>query len=263
MARWCRALGPNHGLLLAGVAVLPVLAGCKYVPNYFRETGPSTTAVWPSATAIDVMEHYEPAPLRQRDWPELVMAPESGRVYHWPLWFEDPFEDKGHGRSDVTDYHNVWHAGWEDYVALPYSYARYTANWLLFPVSAIVTPPWTVMVSDGQVSQQLLGCDHDAIPLKVARSRNPLTDVPLAPTPAPIDEQPPAGAAFDRPESVPAVVEAPAGGYPHDPDCLPGADALQETPPPPPIVPPPPAPEEPAESQREPAPPPPPAQPRD
>jgi hypothetical protein len=32
------------------------------------------------------------------------------------------------------------------------------------PVSLIVTPPWTVMESDGELSEQALGYDHDAQP---------------------------------------------------------------------------------------------------
>jgi hypothetical protein len=75
---------------------------------------------------------------------------------HGPLYFEDPFEDKG-----TTYEHRL---GWEDWFAMPYSYARYTLNWLALPVSMIVTPPWTAMESDGRLSKQLLGYDHDAVP---------------------------------------------------------------------------------------------------
>jgi len=92
-------------------------------------------------------------------------APETGAVTHWPLYFEDPFVDKGHGRTDATTPHNVYHLGWEDWLAIPYGAARFTGNWLALPISAIVTPPWTPMESDGKLSKQLLGYDHYAFPL--------------------------------------------------------------------------------------------------
>lgn len=158
MAR--RTVHPSAALL----AMLAVLGGCQLTPNFFRETGPSTTMSWDSPTAVDIKTHYEPSAPRYRDFPPSATASQSGIVQHYPLYFEDPFEDKGNGRTDETSPGNVYHAGWEDYVALPYGLARFTLNWLLLPGSAVVTPPWTVMESDGYVSRQLLGYDHDAIP---------------------------------------------------------------------------------------------------
>ena len=145
------------GLLLAGAGL-----GCTYVPNQFKEDGPSTTMNWDSPTAMDVKARFHPAAQQQREWSETYVSAESGAVDHLPLYFEDPFVDKGDGRTDETDPHNVYRSGWEDDVAMPYGLARFTANWLLLPVSAIVTTPWTVMQSDGALSKQLLGYDHDA-----------------------------------------------------------------------------------------------------
>jgi hypothetical protein len=101
----------------------------------------------------------------------------DGATRHWPTYFEDPFEDKGAGREG----RNQHYIGWEDYVALPYCYARFTLNWLGFPVSAIVTPPWTVMVSDGRVSRQALGHDHDAAPEAHEPLVAPASDAEAAP----------------------------------------------------------------------------------
>jgi hypothetical protein len=138
--------------------------GCAYVPNQFREDGPSARANWDSPTAADVKARFTPAQPRQRDWPQTTAAAESGAVTHWPLYFEDPFEDKGHGRTDDSHPHDVYRGGWEDFLAVPYCFARFTGNWLMLPVSAIVTPPVAVMESDGRLSRQLLGYDHDAAP---------------------------------------------------------------------------------------------------
>jgi hypothetical protein len=156
---WKTELGLAIGGLLVGLA----LWGCAYVPNQFREDGPSVTMRWDTPAATDIKEHYAPAALRERGWARVTVATESGGVAHLPLYFEDPFEDKGHGRTDETDPHNVYRGGWEDYVAVPYGFGRFTANWLLLPVSAIVTTPWTIMESDGKLSRQLLGYDHDAV----------------------------------------------------------------------------------------------------
>lgn len=149
-------------LVTSAALTLGVVASCAHVPNQFREDGPSVTATWDSPTMADVKSQFEPTPPRQRPWPSATVPAESGAVVHWPLYFEDPFEDKGHGRTDESHPHDVYRGGWEDYVALPYCYARFTANWLLLPVSAILTPPCTLMESDGRLSRQLLGYDHDA-----------------------------------------------------------------------------------------------------
>ncbi len=150
-----------------GALLLALSFGCAHrahLPSHYQETGPSTHLDWESPTAKDVKARYEPAEPRSRDWDAHTVSPESGIVYHWPLYFENPFVDKGHGRTDETDPHNVYRLGWESWVNFPYNYARFTANWLFLPVSAVVTPPWTLMESDGKVSRQALGYDHDATP---------------------------------------------------------------------------------------------------
>lgn len=146
------------GAVFSGLAACLLLAGCANVPNQWREDGPSVGAEWNSPTAIDVRDHYKPAPPKTRKQPEMVLAAEPYGVAHWPLYFENPFVDKGHGRQGS----NKYHIGWEDCIAVPYSYARFTVNWLFLPVSAVVTPPWTLMASDGEISEQCLGPDQDA-----------------------------------------------------------------------------------------------------
>jgi len=156
-----------------GLAVGAALAGCAMSINHFRETGPSTEMAWDSPTTADVKARYEPGPPRHRDWEAATVAAESGVVRHWPLYTEDPFEDKGHGRTDATDPYNVYRYGWEDFVALAYCPARFTLNWLALPVSAVVTPPWTILESDGFVSRQALGYDHDARRVETVEPTSP------------------------------------------------------------------------------------------
>ncbi len=144
--------------ILTSLFAILLLPGCAQVPNQWVEDGPATTQDWDSPTAKDIRADYTPAEQRHRDWKVVPVAAESGAVTHWPTYFEDPFVDKGDGREGL----NKYRLGWEDYVALPYCYARFTLNWLMFPASAVVTPPWTLMESDGRISRQALGYDHDA-----------------------------------------------------------------------------------------------------
>lgn len=152
------------GLVSLSLLVLSFSSGCAIGVNHFKEDGPSTTMNWDSPTTADVRARFAEAPPRERGWEATTVAAESGGVYHYPLYFEDPFVDKGHGRTDETHPHDVYRGGWEDYVALPYCPARFVGNVLLFPASVVVTPPWTIMESDGRLSKQLLGYDHDATP---------------------------------------------------------------------------------------------------
>lgn len=142
--------------LLAGAMFL---SGCAHVPNQFAEDGPATRTTLESPSVQDAVTSYKPAGFRDRGWQPTVAAAESGAVTHWPLYTEDPFEDKGTDRPDGP---NKYYIGWEDYVALPYGIARHTLNIIGMPVSMVVQPPWTLMESDGELSKQCLGYDHDA-----------------------------------------------------------------------------------------------------
>lgn len=148
------------------VILLSLCAGCQLMPDFYREDGPSVTMHWETPTTADIKAEYEPATARDRGWKTTTVLVESGAVDHYPQYFEDPFVDKGHGRTDETHPHNVYRLGWEDWIAFPYGLSRFTLNWLLFPVSAAVTPPWTTMQSDGELSKQFLGYDHDAAPVE-------------------------------------------------------------------------------------------------
>ena len=136
------------------LALLVPLLGCAHFHRYDREDGPSTRMAWASASGEEIYAENSPSELRQRGWDAKRVTAPYGEVVHGPLWFEDPFEDKGKG-------HEEFRLGWEDGVALPYSLGRFLLNWMLLPVSAVVTPPGTPMESDGRLSRQLLDYDHD------------------------------------------------------------------------------------------------------
>ncbi|MHC5110583.1 MAG: hypothetical protein ACYTHJ_11990 [Planctomycetota bacterium] len=79
----------------------------------------------------------------------------DGSVLHAPLYFEDPFEDKG---SDDGQF--AWTA--EDYMFLIAWPHRYLLNGAFMPVSLVAIPPTRIMVSDGHLSRQIPGYWHDA-----------------------------------------------------------------------------------------------------
>lgn len=164
-------------------AVVPVclLSGCAHVENQFREDGPAVDAEWNSPTAADVYARFEPAAARMRPWEVTPTQSESGAVTHGPDYFQDPFEDQGAAAApvggspsalsgEITGRGREHRIDWVDAFATPYGYARYTLNGLFLPVSMVVTPPWTEMESDGVLSEQALGPDHDPAPTGAKRA---------------------------------------------------------------------------------------------
>ena len=81
----------------------------------------------------------------------------DGSVPHTPLYFEDPSEESG-----SEDGHYMWTG--EDYLWIASWRARFLANLVAWPVSAVVTPPGSTMVSDGQLSCCGRGRHFDAEP---------------------------------------------------------------------------------------------------
>ncbi len=146
-------------LIAAGMAWV---TGCAITPDQFVEDGPATRMAWESASAADIRANHQPSALRVREWPEVRIRTVDMAVYHLPLYFEDPFVDKGHLRTEDTHPLNIYRWGWEDFFAGFYTYPRHWLNTLALPISVMVQPPWQMMESDGRVSRQALGYDHDA-----------------------------------------------------------------------------------------------------
>jgi hypothetical protein len=96
--------------------------------------------------------------LRKRALPQSEVSCARSGVPHYPLWWQDPFIDKGDGNKEFA-----W--TWQDYIAMPYGLGRFILNTVAVPVSAVVHPPGMPMVSDGVV-----GRDHDTLP---GKSPNP------------------------------------------------------------------------------------------
>jgi hypothetical protein len=157
-------MNSGRGLLHVIVAVAMIAAiGCQKPPGvnpFVDDALPPATWSTPSADAV-LATDVEPAH-RQRKFVQSEAPSVAGEVPHYPLWWEDPFEDKGDGDATFA-----W--TWADYVAFPYAPARFLLNTVAWPVSAVVTPPFAPMVSDGIVRN-----DHDA---ERGRSPNPTTEL--------------------------------------------------------------------------------------
>ena len=130
----------------AAVALVCLSTACQHVENPFRdETIPADSIT--TATAEGVRSQAGPAENLRRDWPPQRIVTHSGMVTHWPLWWEDPFEDLG-----SEDNQFAW--TWEDAVAFPGTVGRWVVNTGGWPVSAVFIPPGTVMSSDGIASHR-------------------------------------------------------------------------------------------------------------
>lgn len=143
-------LAGTLSLLFAGVALM----GCGKTHNHFAADSPADMHPNASPTSERILAEQGTSEQRARGWDSVSIEPVTSDVIHGPLYFENPLVDKG------ASYDN--RLGWEDFLAPPYDIARMTLNWMASPVSMIVTPPWQPMASDGEISEQLLGPDHDA-----------------------------------------------------------------------------------------------------
>ena len=130
-----------------------MVAGCNTPPavNPWRDDS-LTRASYSSPSSEGILAAGRPPSVRVRDFDEMAGPHVAGDVPHYPLWWEDPLEDKG-------DQDRVVAWTWQDYVGMPYSFGRFLLNTMAWPVSAVVTPPGTAMLSDSVV-----GRDHDARP---------------------------------------------------------------------------------------------------
>lgn len=138
------------GLLCAGIYAATL--GCQGPPavNPWNDDSIGSEA-WTTPSAEGFRSAKAEPATRHRNIEETNINRSAG-VPHYPLWWEDPFEDKGD-----MDGRYAW--TWQDYFAAPYSFGRYILNTIGMPASVVLTPPATPMVSDGVV-----GRDHDARP---------------------------------------------------------------------------------------------------
>ncbi len=150
---------------LAIVATFAVV-GCAHVNDPYKDSSGAIDADMTTASAEGFRGKAEfPASHCRNPRQETVLA-ENGAVSHWPLWFEDPFEDKGNETATPADRDapdNHFAVTWVDYAHILYGPARMSVNLASLPISMAVTPPGTLLESDGRIDKGLLWYDHDAM----------------------------------------------------------------------------------------------------
>ncbi|GMV98633.1 MAG: hypothetical protein AMXMBFR83_29820 [Phycisphaerae bacterium] len=111
-------------------------------------------AAWTTPSEQGILAAGVAPAIRHRPLSPRLAPDVANDVPHYPLWWEDPFEDQGD-----KDGQFAW--TWQDYLAMPYSYARMHLNTVGWPISAIVDPPGRAMLSDGSIGPDR---PHDARP---------------------------------------------------------------------------------------------------
>lgn len=169
-----RCAEPRHAgraaLCIRVFGLLPIvlfaLAGCAHVNNPYRDSSAAIEDEMTTPSTEGHRGHAEFGRQARRDYPVSEVRYENCAVSHWPLWWEDPFEDQGNRTKDPADRDapdNEFAWNWVDYLHIAYGPARMvfvnTAGW---PISAIITPPGTLMESNGRIDQGLVWYDHDA-----------------------------------------------------------------------------------------------------
>lgn len=154
----------------ATVILIGLITGCSQSYNPWRDDLPATeTATTASVQVARAVSAEGTRP--DRGFMHLTIAPASGAVTHGPSYWPDPFEDRG---SDDGQFR--WTG--EDYWAAYYGIGCNMVNTVLMPLSAVLTHPGTVMVSDGVSERHWLGQYRDP-----QRLSNRKTE-PVAPAPS-------------------------------------------------------------------------------
>ncbi len=182
-------------------ALVLCTGGCAHLNDPFRDSSRYIDDEMNTASAEGYRTPPEFVTLVLRDSAEDVVHHENGSVTHWPLWFEDPFEDKGNRldprvHRDALDSEFVWN--WADYLHILYGPGRFLLNTVAIPASIIVRPPGMLMESDGRISRGICWYDHDARPSDSVNREPPdynqiggeSEPVQTEPRPRPADPQP-------------------------------------------------------------------------
>ena len=140
--------------LIPVIGILACASGCQLLINPYVDELAGRPAV--TTLSADGARTAEATPtVLQREYDQTAVCPQDGMVTHGPLYFEDPFESRG-----SNDGRFAWTG--EEYLYFLYGPGRFLLNGAFFPVSAVVTPPWLVMASDGHPGRRAWGEDHDA-----------------------------------------------------------------------------------------------------
>ena len=127
--------------IIAFATIVTLAVGCQHMAApYANQPAVAPVVTTPSADAVRAAQ-VEPRTSR-RPYASFEVPMPDGAVTHSPLYFEDPFETVG------CDNTGTGRPG-DDYLYVFYGSSRFLVNIALFPVSAVVTPPWCEMTDEG------------------------------------------------------------------------------------------------------------------
>jgi len=151
------------------LASLTICTGCHLKVNPFTdELQGAPMATTPSADAVRAAQGDVRS--MQRPFAQTLLRAKDGTVTHGPLFFEDAFEER-----EDTDSGFAWTGA--DYLGWIGGGGRFLTNIVFSPISAVVTPPWRVMASDGHPECRGLGSElHDASSQAASGTRATLAD---------------------------------------------------------------------------------------
>lgn len=128
------------------VLTLAVGSGCQHFVNPFVDELANRPPIsTPSADAAMAYSGEATSPDHAK--PPIERYAADGTVVHGVLYFEDPFVTRG---SD--DGKCAW--TYEDGLHSVYGPASFLVNAVLVPIRAVLTPPWVLLASDGDVTQR-------------------------------------------------------------------------------------------------------------
>lgn len=130
----------NKFKLCTALCSLVAATGCQLMVNPFADEMACRPPVTTSSAAQARAAQVTPS-VRHRDFATMKLAERDGAVTHGPLYFEDPFVSRG-----SEDGRFAW--TFEELLYIFYGPARFGINGGFLPVSAVVSPPWTVMASE-------------------------------------------------------------------------------------------------------------------
>lgn len=145
MNKTVRSMPWQRILIISIVAAMAGGAGCHLLVDPFTDElaqlPPATTPSVDAARAAKVERLVS-----RRPYQTTQVYAKDGTVTHGPLYYEDPFVDRG-----SEDGSFAWTS--EDYLYWIYGPAHFLVNTAFFPVNAARTPPWQVMAGDGRATE--------------------------------------------------------------------------------------------------------------
>ena len=140
--------------LLAGGFMAVGVAGCSIRSDPFTDVFADDRRV--TTPSVEEARAAEATPVAtNRPYGRHEIGAADGTVAHSPLFFEDPFEEHG---SDDSRF--AW--TYEERFVFFGGPARFLINIVAYPISAVSTPFWQVMQSDGVASRSVVCRLHDA-----------------------------------------------------------------------------------------------------